>query len=91
MTDVALLVGTSKSYIWELENHPINIGADLLYKIASAIGCPMEYLLDRDELDWFPEEMIDCKDKNPTHVCKDYDLQEKCIECGKPFRSEKLG
>ena len=43
-------VGSSKCYIWELENKNKNPSAELLYKIASALHCSMEDLLGKPEI-----------------------------------------
>ncbi|MGI9363118.1 MAG: helix-turn-helix domain-containing protein [Parasphingorhabdus sp.] len=44
---LAELTGSSKSYIWELENkNPPRPSAEKLSKIAEQLGVTMEYLLD---------------------------------------------
>lgn len=46
---LAELTGSSKSYIWELENKtPPRPSADKLGKIAEQLGVTIEYLLDGD-------------------------------------------
>lgn len=41
--------GSSKSYIWELENkEPPRPSADKVSKIAAALGVTIDYLLDQD-------------------------------------------
>jgi len=51
--------GTSKSYLWELENSDREISARLLYRVSKALGVDMEYLID-DNMD-FGENTIDAK------------------------------
>lgn len=47
---LAELSGSSKSYIWELENkNPPRPSADKLAKIADKLDTTIEYLLDRGE------------------------------------------
>ena len=42
--------GSSKSYIWELENkNPPRPSADKLSKIAKELGVTMDYLLDQEQ------------------------------------------
>ena len=42
--------GSSKSYIWELENHnPPRPSAEKLHRIAAALSVTVEYLIDPDE------------------------------------------
>lgn len=47
LEQLAERAGSSKSYIWELENRaPPRPSADLLARIATALGVTIEYLLD---------------------------------------------
>lgn len=47
---LADLIGSSKSYMWELENKDdINPTADKLSKLANALKIPVEYLLNNDQ------------------------------------------
>ena len=47
LEQLAERAGSSKSYIWELENKaPPRPSADLLARIAMALGITIEYLLD---------------------------------------------
>lgn len=42
--------GSSKSYIWELENRPnLKVSADKLLKIANTLKVTMEYLLNEEQ------------------------------------------
>lgn len=46
---LAELSGSSKSYVWELENkNPPRPSADKLSRIAVALGVTIEYFLDQD-------------------------------------------
>ncbi|AEQ52664.1 helix-turn-helix domain-containing protein [Pelagibacterium halotolerans] len=42
---LAATVGTSQSYLWTLENRETNPGADLVSRLASALGMTSGYLL----------------------------------------------
>nr|ART37972.1 F40 [uncultured bacterium] len=47
---LAELTGSSKSYIWELENkNPPRSSADKIAKIAAVLGVTTEFLIDRME------------------------------------------
>ena len=47
---LAELSGSSKSYVWELENkHPPRPSAEKLARIAESLGTTLEYLLDDKE------------------------------------------
>jgi transcriptional regulator with XRE-family HTH domain len=47
---LAELTGSSKSYVWELENkNPPRPSADKLSSIAQALGVTVDYLYGRDE------------------------------------------
>ena len=47
---LAELTGSSKSYIWELENKsPPRPSADKLSKIARELGVTMDYLIDQEQ------------------------------------------
>ena len=47
---LADLTGSSKSYIWELENkHPPRPSAKKVSKIAEQLGVTIEYLMDEEE------------------------------------------
>lgn len=47
LDDLADLTGSSKSYIWELENKsPPRPSADKLAKIAKALGVTIDYFID---------------------------------------------
>lgn len=52
-------VGSTKSYIWELENKPnIRPSADLVYRIANKLGTTVGVLIGEDEPDdVVPKEM----------------------------------
>ena len=48
LEQLAERAGSSKSYIWELENKaPPRPSAELLARIATALGVTIEYLLDK--------------------------------------------
>ncbi len=50
LEQLADLAGSSKSYIWELENkNPPRPSAEKLSKIATQLGVTIEYLLDQEE------------------------------------------
>ncbi len=50
LEQLAELTGSSKSYIWELENKsPPRPSADKLSKIARELGVTMDYLLDQEQ------------------------------------------
>ena len=52
LEQLAKEVGSSKSYIWQLENSPdINPSAQLISGIAEALGTPVDYLLEPDQED----------------------------------------
>lgn len=46
LDDLARLTGSSKSYLWELENRPIRPSAEKLAKIADVLSVTTDYLLD---------------------------------------------
>ncbi len=47
LQELADKTGSSKSYIWELENKSIRPGADKLSKIADVLGTTADYLLSK--------------------------------------------
>ncbi len=50
LEQLAQATGSSKSYIWELENKdPPRPSADKLSQIATALGVTVDYLIGRDE------------------------------------------
>lgn len=50
LDELAARTGSSKSYIWELENkNPPRPSADKLSKIATELGVTIEYLLGQDQ------------------------------------------
>ena len=50
LDQLATLTGSSKSYIWELENrNPPRPSAEKLAKIASVLGTTLEYFMDMEE------------------------------------------
>ena len=50
LQQLAELTGSSKSYIWELENRsPPRPSAEKLFKIADKLETSIEYLLDEDD------------------------------------------
>lgn len=50
LEQLAELTGSSKSYIWELENKsPPRPSADKLSKIAAQLGVTMDYLIDQEQ------------------------------------------
>ncbi len=50
LEQLAELTGSSKSYIWELENKsPPRPSADKLSKIARELGVTMDYLIDQEQ------------------------------------------
>ena len=50
LEQLAERAGSSKSYIWELENRaPPRPSAELLTRIATALGVTIEYLLDETD------------------------------------------
>lgn len=47
LNDLALMTGSSKSYLWELENSPgSNPSSEKVIKIASALKLSIDFLLD---------------------------------------------
>jgi transcriptional regulator with XRE-family HTH domain len=59
LESLAALVGSSKSYMWELENREnANPGAEVLSRIASALDVTTEHLLSRSP-DTPEEEVAD--------------------------------
>lgn len=44
----ALMVGTGRSYVSEIERGNVNIGLELLCRIAEALGVPVGDLVDDD-------------------------------------------
>ena len=51
LEQLANKTGSSKSYIWELENRPvIRPSADKLSKIAEELGVTVEFLLDDEKI-----------------------------------------
>ena len=46
LDDLARLTGSSKSYLWELENRAIRPSAEKLAKIADVLSVTTDYLLD---------------------------------------------
>lgn len=61
LQEMADKVGSSKCYMWELENKCRNPSAILLYKIASTLRCSMEDLLGEPEIwgQYYPEPIKD--------------------------------
>ena len=52
LEQLAKNIGSSKSYIWELENKPtIRPSSETVYKLARALGATVEELLDRRPAD----------------------------------------
>ena len=50
LDQLAKLTGSSKSYIWELENkNPPRPSAEKLSKVATQLGVTMGYLLDQEQ------------------------------------------
>jgi len=48
LEELAALVGTTKSYIWSLENEPSDPGAEKLFYLAVHLGVRMEWLCGVD-------------------------------------------
>lgn len=48
LDDLARLTGSSKSYLWELENRPIKPSAEKLSSIADVLSVTTDYLLDEN-------------------------------------------
>jgi len=49
LQEVADLIGTSKAYMWELENKKAsNLSADKAYELTKALDTTIEYLLGKD-------------------------------------------
>ena len=49
LDQLAELTGTSKSYLWELENRDVSKpSADKLNKLAASLGTTLNYLLDEE-------------------------------------------
>lgn len=60
LDSLAERVGSSKSYIWELENRPSpNPSAEKLAAIAKELNAPVEYFLDTAEAAPTPEQRDD--------------------------------
>lgn len=52
LEQLASTVGTTKSYIWELENKPnIQPSAALVTRLANALDCTVEYLMEGESSD----------------------------------------
>lgn len=52
--------GSSKSYIWELENRdPPRPSAEKLQRIAAALGVTVDYLIDQGQPDLPSDEVLD--------------------------------
>lgn len=50
------LIGSSKSYVWELENKPnIRPSAELVYKLSKALNTTVGVLMGEPELDEMPK------------------------------------
>lgn len=43
---LALMAGTNQTHLWQIETGRVNVGIDLLYRIASALGVKVRELLD---------------------------------------------
>lgn len=57
LDELAERTGSSKSYIWELENRPVvRPSADKISKIAEQLGVPVEFLLDNDKVQAAPSD-----------------------------------
>jgi len=74
LDELATLSGSSKSYIWELENKsPPRPSAEKLSNIASALGVTLEFLMDqKDEIS--PD---DAKDEKFYREYKEMDAEVK--------------
>ncbi len=60
------LTGSSKSYIWELENkEPPRPSADKISKIAEKLGTTIEYLLDE-------KEVVDQEEASDANFYREY-------------------
>lgn len=57
LEELASEVGSTKSYVWELENKPnIRPSAELVYKLAKALDTTVGVLLGEKEPDELPEQ-----------------------------------
>lgn len=66
LEQLATLAGSSKSYIWELENkNPPRPSAEKLAKIAEQLGTTIEYLLDG-------EGKVDAEDATDASFYRQY-------------------
>lgn len=54
---LATIIGAGKSYVWELENRPIQPSGERLTKIAEALGVTPEYLLDDTRTEAAPSDL----------------------------------
>lgn len=43
---LALMTGTSRSYLWKIEIGAADVGIDVLIRIAGALGVPVRDLID---------------------------------------------
>jgi transcriptional regulator with XRE-family HTH domain len=60
LDELGQAAGSSKSYVWELENRgPPRPSADKLQRIAAALGVTVEYLLDNEANHAPSEEVFD--------------------------------
>lgn len=59
LEELADKVGSSKSYIWELENKTLNPGAYVLLQLADTLGVSVDYLL-RDDLKYGDSYLDSC-------------------------------
>lgn len=43
---LALMAGTNQTHLWQIEAGRVNVGVDLLYRIASALDVKVQELID---------------------------------------------
>lgn len=43
---LALMANTNQTHLWQIESGRANVGIDLLYRIASALGVKVQDLID---------------------------------------------
>lgn len=74
LDELAKITGSSKSYIWELENKSISKpSADKLAKIASALGVTTEYLIGNEK----KNALMEAKDSVFINKYKSLSTEEK--------------
>lgn len=74
LDQLAVMTGSSKSYIWELENkNPPRPSAEKLSKIAEQLGTTIEFLLDA-------ENKVDEEDASDAQFYRKYKNMDKEVK-----------